>query len=591
MSLSRAVKEIKQVAILTATNPPVASQREIAAKWSAALEAFVQRIGASSGAGTIEVSPMNLSRALQDVAKHAPEQGRSLVYAILPNIMDGDRGGNGPLPTLGAFGPVELAYLANSIANIIGSDSNARQSRELLRRFGQEVGEYFSKPGRLEAVPIYTLVTLTNALNRLGYDGASRRRREEDLYSRFDRLCCSKIESMNASDIAVALQSFHNGGCRQVRPSLELLSKASERLKGDLRQQIPSKSLAQLLNIFVTFGYTQDRDLLVFLFESILATPAEELEVFCAPLALNSLSKCYKALNDDSDIPLPTTLVFNLATKLDELASCQVANVVNALGSLQVMDYRLLKSMSHLIANSDGGRRIPLETFSFQELSNISHGFAKISYGSSDLYSTLFGEASRRRSEFDSQGVSMFLDSVRRVANRWFNSMMRDPNRPGPQPGLQYIPHSLMDSIRQLLASCESWSKERLQMPHSGGISVQSATQILLCLVELGRGSAASESPLAKCFSRTASTKGDNFGDDIDSMLPHLLIASLKERADKLTKEQTRHVAHASRRYKSCDSATYNALPEEMIRWLDDIHREFPASVKTQRSVPVAKAR
>lgn len=148
--------------------------------------------------------------------------------------------------------------------------------------------------------------------------------------------------------------------------------------------------------------------------------------------------------------------------------------------------------------------------------------FLRLRYGSSNLYIALFEEASRREKDFDAQGVSMFLDSVRRVANRWYNGMLRDPNRPGPQPGastnrllrrshlhagLQYIPRALMEAISKLLKACEAWSIGRLTADSGGGIGVQSATQILLCLVELGRGSMASTSPLSKCFG-LASEKG-----------------------------------------------------------------------------------
>ncbi|EEQ99326.1 hypothetical protein Pmar_PMAR027988 [Perkinsus marinus ATCC 50983] len=542
---------------------------------------------------------MSLQRVIQDikqlsilsasnVAKFAPRAGYPLVTAILPHILTERK--QELLPALPEFGPVDLAYMSNSIANII-TTSGVSDSSELLKRFGQQVGEYFSKPGRLEAVPIYSLVTLTNALNRLGYDGGVSRRRgaSEDLYARFDRLCCEKIDSMNASDIAVALQSFHNGGCRHAKPSPDLLGKAADRLKGELRQQIPSKSLAQLLNIFVTFGYKQDRELLLLLFDGVLSTPVEDSEIFCAPLALNSLSKCSQTVDEgvDSGVLPSTAIVFNLATKhilprLNDLGPCQIANVVNALGSLKIFDYRLLTGMSHLIANSDGGHTVPLRTFSFQELSNISHGFAKIAYGSSNLYIALFEEASRREKDFDAQGVSMFLDSVRRVANRWYNGMLRDPNRPGPQPGLQYIPRALMEAISKLLKACEAWSIGRLTADSGGGIGVQSSTQILLCLVELGRGSIASTSPLSKCFG-LASEKGSEAAGDRPSV-PKLLLASLKGRADRLTKEQTRHIAHAARRYEACDTGAYRTLPSDVLCWVEDIQREFPAGPRSSRA-------
>ncbi|KAF4670021.1 hypothetical protein FOZ61_002216 [Perkinsus olseni] len=586
MALRRVIKDIKQLSIVSAASTAATSQQQITSKWTAVITSFVGELnGRAPLEGGPGVTPMSVSRALQDVARFAPQTGRPLVSAMLPHLLAERE--QKLLPTLAEFGPIELAYMSNSIANIITASSAGPDSEELLRRFGEQVGEYFSKPGRLEAVPIYAMVTLTNALNRLGYDGASRRR-AGDLYARFDRLCCDRVESMNASDIAVALQSFHNGGCRHAKPSHELLGKAAHRLKGELRHQIPSKSLAQLLNIFVTFGYKQDRELLLLFFDSVMSTPVEELEIFCAPLALNSLSKCSHVINEGAKagISPTTTIVFNLATKhilprLNELGPCQVANVVNALGSLKVLDYRLLKGVSHLIVNSDGGHTVPLDSFSFQELSNISHGFAKIAYGSSNLYHALFDEASRRQKRFDAQGVSMFLDSVRRVANRWYNGMLRDPNRPGPQPGLRYIPYALMEAISKLVTSCEAWSVERLTAERGGGIGVQSSTQILLCLVELGRGSRSSTSPLAKCF---------GLDSDKDSQPPsegpsvcHLLLASLKGNSERLTKEQARHVAHASRRYKACDTDEYQALPQEVLRWAEDLQREFPAGARSGR--------
>ncbi|KAF4695605.1 hypothetical protein FOZ60_004102 [Perkinsus olseni] len=517
---------------------------------------------------------MSVSRALQDVARFAPQTGRPLVSAMLPHLLAERE--QKILPTLAEFGPIELAYMSNSIANIITASSAAPDSRELLRRFGEQVGEYFSKPGRLEAVPIYAMVTLTNALNRLGYDGASRRR-AGDLYARFDRLCCDRMESMNASDIAVALQSFHNGGCRHAKPSHELLGKAAQRLKGDLRHQIPSKSLAQLLNIFVTFGYKQDRELLLLFFDSVMSTPVEELEIFCAPLALNSLSKCSHVINEGAPRPAyhPQRRL-HILPRLNELGPCQVANVVNALGSLKVLDYRLLKGMSHLIVNS--GSLSTHDVIGALEATNLVRA---AEYGSSNLYQALFDEASRRQKRFDAQGVSMFLDSVRRVANRWYNGMLRDPNRPGPQPGLRYIPYALMEAISKLVTSCEAWSVERLTAERGGGIGVQSSTQILLCLVELGRGSRSSASPLAKCF---------GLDSDKDSQPPseapsvcHLLLASLKGHSGRLTKEQARHVAHASRRYKACDTDEYQALPPEVLRWVEDLQREFPAGARSGR--------
>lgn len=243
MSLQRVIQDIKQLSILSASSrASPAEQQQLASKWNKLVGEFIGEIDGKNsftretGRGR-RVSPMSLSRAMQDVAKFAPRAGYPLVTAILPHILTERK--QELLPALPEFGPVDLAYMSNSIANIITTCS-VSDSSALLKRFGQQVGEYFSKPGRLEAVPIYSLVTLTNALNRLGYDGGVSRRRgaSEDLYARFDRLCCEKIDSMNASDIAVALQSFHNGGCRHAKPSSDLLGKAAGRLKGELRQQV-----------------------------------------------------------------------------------------------------------------------------------------------------------------------------------------------------------------------------------------------------------------------------------------------------------------------------------------------------------------
>eukprot|EP00397_Hematodinium_sp_SG-2012_P048557 GEMP01055689.1.p1 GENE.GEMP01055689.1~~GEMP01055689.1.p1 ORF type:complete len:470 (+),score=81.72 GEMP01055689.1:25-1410(+) len=277
------------------------------------------------------------------------------------------------------------AALVERYLQIFVADRRTRPPPDVL----EAIAFYITK--RAPSFPVYALSNVLNCFARLDY------RPRAALFKTAAHDLALRTDEFSGIDIASLVYAF----ARLQIPSPELFRKCSERLLS-LPGDMPVENAAIILNSYAKLG-EKDTKLFDAIAQSVVLTNPGNLQRHHIPLLYNAFAKIKLKRKD-----IIKTLNEKVIEHLPAYEARNVANVLHALATFELFDYRLMSKTEQLVLKDTW-------EFSLKELCNTAHAFAKLRHGNQPLFHWFFSRAQEiGASNWDVQSVTQLLDTCRR---------------------------------------------------------------------------------------------------------------------------------------------------------------------------------